>query len=71
MVAERGRPRVSDSQTAVRLPDSFLKRADVLLARITKQDPAALGFSRASRSTILRIVIDLGLTQLEARYPRR
>jgi hypothetical protein len=70
-VAERGRPRVSDAQTAMRIPTDFIRRADALRTRILKRDPALLGFARsATRSQIFRIALDLGLKQLEERFPR-
>ena len=68
VVAKRGRPRVSDAQTAMRIPTDFIRRADALRTRMLKQDPAALGFGRASRSQVFRIALDLGLRQLEGRY---
>lgn len=64
-----GRPRLSDAQTAMRIPADFIRRADALLARISKQDPEVLGFGRASRSQVFRIALNMGLKQLEERYP--
>jgi hypothetical protein len=58
----------SDTQTALRLPSDFLKRADSLRTAMTKADPSVFGFGRASRSAVLKIALDLGLKQLEQRY---
>jgi hypothetical protein len=52
----------------MRISTDFIRRADALGTRIQKQDPAALGFGRASRSQVFRIALDLGLEQLEERY---
>jgi len=67
----RKKPTGSDTQTALRLPSDFLKRADAVLATVSRTDPAAFGFGRATRSAVLKIALDLGLKQLEERYPRR
>jgi hypothetical protein len=52
----------------MRIPADFIRRADELRDRMLKQEPAALGFARASRSQVFRIALDLGLKQLEKRY---
>jgi hypothetical protein len=62
------KPTGSDTQTAIRLPSAFLRRADSLQTQMAKADPSAFGFGRASRSAVLKIALDLGLKQLEARY---
>jgi hypothetical protein len=41
----------------------------MLRAKMAKADPKAFGFGRASRSAVLKIALDMGMSILEEKYP--
>jgi hypothetical protein len=53
----------SGAQTALRLPEEFLKRADRLCAKLAKEP-----MMRVTRSTVLKMAIARGLDALEQEY---
>ncbi len=59
------KPAASAAQTALRLPDEFLTRADKLCVRIAN-DPMV----RVTRSAVLKMAISRGLDALEAEYSK-
>lgn len=52
-------------QTAIRLPDSFLKRADKLAKRMAQPG------RRCTRADVLRLAMAQGLTALEVESKKR
>jgi len=55
--------KASSVQTALRLPEKFLKRADKLCSRLAKEP-----MMRVTRSTVLKMTIARGLDAFEAEY---
>ena len=56
------------TQTALRLPVTYLERADQLVELLAR-DPIISGFGQVTRSTVLRVALGLGLDALEEKYP--
>jgi hypothetical protein len=54
----------------VRLPQSFVDRADALIANLAKEEESLL-LGRVSRSIVLRLAVLRGLEALEAQVARR
>jgi hypothetical protein len=54
----------------LRLPKSFVERADALIAQLA-QDEEALLLGRVSRSIVLRLAVLRGLEALEAQVANR
>jgi hypothetical protein len=54
----------------VRLPQSFVDRADALIANLAKDEESLL-LGRVSRSIVLRLAVLRGLEALEAQVARR
>ena len=54
----------------VRLPQSFVDRADALIANLAKEEESLL-LGRVSRSIVLRLAVLRGLETLEAQVARR
>jgi hypothetical protein len=54
----------------VRLPQSFVDRADALIASLAKEEESLL-LGRVSRSIVLRLAVLRGLEALEAQVARR
>lgn len=55
---------VADVQTAIRLPQAVLDRADALVEKLAA-DPVLTAMGGPTRSGVLRLAIALGLEQLE------
>jgi len=56
------------AQLVVRLPSETMERLAALVPRVAA-DPAARAWGRVTRSTVLRLALEDGLSTLEARYP--
>jgi hypothetical protein len=65
---KRGKqPAASDAALSIRLPADIIKRADALVPLIT-DEAMAHGFTRVSRSVVVKRALLEGLRVLEDRY---
>ena len=58
---------MGDLQTSIRIPEEFVKRADVL-ARKLARTPRFVALGEMTRSKVLRLAIAIGIEELEAEH---